>query len=726
MIRFVLLVAAFMALSVPSGAQRGARLDARSKVLLLNKGNATRAAEETWVSAYLSYDGSSIDWAALDKLGVKTMLKLGETATARIPLSKLAEIAEVRGVIYIQASTPVRQMLDKARTEAGVSKEHTGTDLSKAFTGHGVVVGIVDAGFDYSHAAFYDKNHNLRIKRVWEQNSNPADHPQGNFKSPEKFGYGIELTSQEDIENAGGDITDNSHGTHVANIVAGSDEYMEGAFKGTAPNADIVLVSMGEASRDNVNLTNALAYIFDYAEQQGKPCVINLSLGNHAGPHDGTSTFDVVADQLAGKGKLIVGAAGNHRADKFHIARSFSSAEDSPICSFIQYKTMPSTRHKGGDIEIWGSLGMEYEVELLAYSINNKTAMKTVKVYPSEEEAQAVTFDRYASGSLNVAAEVSPLNGKPHVIIMSDIISIRNGYALALKVTPKKTGQVDIWADNIYLELSSRDIEGFSEPDASSSTIAEIGGTANRILSVGAYTTRNEYTLYGETASRTLEETEGSISSFSSYGPTADGRVKPEVTAPGCFIISAVSSNDNSGTQLLAQSYSGNSRDYRYGYMQGTSMSSPFVAGVVATWLEANPELTPEDLHSVVKKTARKSGFTDSDLIAGGNSWGYGKIDAFEGLKECLNMGAGINTMKTPFEGTVIIDGENISITFAAATHQAHIGIYAANGSCAASKKLEDISTDCNTSIGIRNLPAGIYLLCVRTDKGMETFKFRK
>lgn len=56
-----------------------------------------------------------------------------------------------------------------------------------------------------------------------------------------------------------------------------------------------------------------MKYIYDYAESVRKPCVINMSLGSHIGPHDGTSTFDQVADNLQGPGKLFAGAAGNRR-----------------------------------------------------------------------------------------------------------------------------------------------------------------------------------------------------------------------------------------------------------------------------------------------------------------------------------------------------------------------------------------------------------------------------
>lgn len=675
---------------------------------------------DSMVSVYITVDDNGIDRNALRALGVKTGFELNGMMTARIPLANLAELAKVRGVLYVQCSSPISQMLDKARSETGADKVLSGEELAVPYTGKGVIIGIVDAGFDYTHAAFYDKDRNLRIKRVWEQSGKPG----GKYAAPEKYGYGIELKTREDIEGAGGDISNNSHGTHVAGIAAGSDSYMDGAFRGVAPDADIVLVSMGESSRDNVNISNALAYIFDYADEAGKPCVVNLSLGSHAGPHDGTSTFDVIADKMQGEGRIIVGSAGNHRNDKFHITRSFSSADNTPLKTFVQFKKTLSTSNVGGDIEIWGDAGSEFEVALSAYSIFNNTDVESCTVFPSDEAVQTVSLGRNISGNITVTSEISPLNGKPHVVLSSGISNIRTNYALAIKITPKSKGTVNVWADNTMVGLTDNGIEGFTKP-SSESTIAEIGGTAKRILSVGAYTTRNEYTILGETESRSLDETVGEIGSFSSYGPTADGRVKPEVTAPGCFIISAESSNDASGTQIIAQRYSDGNREYRYGYMQGTSMSAPFVTGTVATWLQAYPKLTPEKLMEVVRKTSRKDSYTGSISASGDNSWGFGKIDVLAGLKECLELGtSGCTITEAPLNLVITKHDNNINIVFASGTRLAEIGICTAGGGVVCKKTIDNISSGEEVSLNIGELPKGIYLIKVYTGGGTKTVKF--
>lgn len=717
---YIYIIGATMLLA-PASALAQASLSPRTVIAVasptLLKSPAAQAAAvgaaSSQLSAYVTIDPARTSW---QQLGVTPIAENANTATVRLSLDALQRLAKQQGVEYIQITSGATQMLNLARQEAGTDQIHKGTDLPKAYTGEGVVVGVVDAGFDYMHAAFRrPADGALRIKRVWEQSATTLD----GASAPAKYGYGIELNTPELIEKAQGDSDSNSHGTHVAAIAAGSDAYKDGAYVGNAPDADIVLVALDLNASTNADISNAVQYIFDYADEVGKPCVVNLSLGNQDGPHDGTSTFDTMTDAMQGPGRLIVGAAGNHRTDAFHIDHTFAAADAAPLRTFVKYKVAPSNSVSGGTIEIWGEKGVDFTVDIAAYSTFNKKDARSTTVYPAEGVTN-VDFGKYATGTWKVASEVSPLNGKPHVVLTSALTSIRNNYAIALTVTPKTAGRVNIWSDNTYLALESRDIEGFSAPDAASSTLCEIGGTGKRILTVGSYTTRNEYTTNGGQQA-TLQETVGDLSSFSSYGPTVDGRMKPNITAPGCFIISAVSNNDASGNLMYAEYNENFGRYNQYGYMQGTSMASPFVAGIVATWLQAYPQLTPEQLHEIVQNTARKDSFT---ATAPDSNWGYGKINALDGLRQCIEkQETGCVSVAMPFDGTVRIADGNIVLGFARDT-QATLCITSMTGSTLFSKQLGKRSAGETLSVAVPQLPKGVYLLSVKTPTATKTFKF--
>lgn len=717
---YIYIIGATMLLA-PASALAQASLSPRTAIAVasptLLKSPAAQAAAvgvaSSQLSAYVTIDPARTSW---QQLGVTPIAENAGTATVRLTLDALQRLAKQQGVEYIQITSGATQMLNLARQEAGTDQIHKGTSLPQAYTGEGVVVGVVDAGFDYMHAAFRrPADGALRIKRVWEQGATTLD----GASAPAKYGYGIELNTPELIEKAQGDSDSNSHGTHVAAIAVGSDAYKDGAYVGNAPDADIVLVALDLNASTNADISNAVQYIFDYADEVGKPCVVNLSLGNQDGPHDGTSTFDTMTDAMQGPGRLIVGAAGNHRTDAFHIDHTFATADAAPLRTFVKYKVAPSNSVSGGTIEIWGEKGVDFTVDIAAYSTFNKKDARSTTVYPAEGVTD-VDFGKYATGTWKVASEVSPLNGKPHVVLTSALTSIRNNYAIALTVTPKTAGRVNVWSDNTYLAMESRDIEGFSAPDAASSTLCEIGGTGKRILTVGSYTTRNEYTTNaGQQA--TLQETVGDLSSFSSYGPTVDGRMKPNITAPGCFIISAVSNNDASGNLMYAEYNENFGRYNQYGYMQGTSMASPFVAGIVATWLQAYPQLTPEQLHEIVQNTARKDNFT---ATAPDNNWGYGKINALDGLRQCIEkQETGCVSIAMPFDGTVRISDGNIVLGFARDT-QATLCLTSMTGSTLFSKQLGKRSAGETLSVAVPQLPKGVYLLSLKTPTATKSFKF--
>lgn len=637
----------------------------------------------------------------------------GTLTTCHATPSELSAMAHSADATHVHLTSSPLPMLDKARTEAGVQRIHNGEELARSFTGKGVVVGIVDAGFDYTHPAFRRPSDGaLRIVRVWEQGTASYE----GCTPPDAFGYGVEMLTPDVILSAQADATVNSHGTHVAAIAAGSDTFMDGAWQGVAPDADIVLVGLDQSTATHADISNAVKYIFDYADEVDKPCVVNLSLGNHDGPHDGTSPFDRMADAMQGPGRIIVGAAGNHQNDRFHIHRSFASAEDDALRTFITYKVPPTTTQYGGTVQLWAEGGTELEVELSAYSLFNKKDMVSVPVYPAEG-VQTVKLGSYATGTLEVASGTDPENGKLNVVIQSALTSVRNNYAVALTVRPKSGGNVDIWADNTWLQLDDKDIEGFCAP-ADASTIAEIGGTGRRILTVGAYVTRNDFQTL--TASGTLDETIGALGSFSSQGPTADGRIKPDLTAPGCYIISALSAFDLSGTKQVA--YTTDDASHEYGYMQGTSMSAPFVAGTVATWLEANPELTPEDVKRIAAETARTDDYTGT-LPEGGNcQWGAGKIDAYAGLLNCIET-AGIQSLTQPLRMDMAYRDGHLTLTFPEDMPSATVTVASAAGTVCGKTVFTNVRAGESRSLPLAHLSTGVYVIQVKNHHGSRTVK---
>ena len=245
----------------------------------------------------------------LKNMNIKVGTKAGDIWTVQIPLSMIEKLSEIESVKYLQIDEPIQQELDNAKSSTWVDWVQQGFLLPQSYSGKDVVVGIIDGGFDYTHPMFYDTTGaNYRIKKVWEQNAYGTP--------PSGYSYGHEIIGASNILAALYDEDNASHGTHVTGIAAGGGAGTNGKYKGIASGADIVLVSdkltlSQMITTGQSNIIDGINYIFSFANSVGKPAVINMSLGTHLGPHDGTSLFDQACDNLVDHGKILVGAAGN-------------------------------------------------------------------------------------------------------------------------------------------------------------------------------------------------------------------------------------------------------------------------------------------------------------------------------------------------------------------------------------------------------------------------------
>lgn len=420
----------------------------------------------------------------------------------------------------------------------------------------GLVVGVVDLGFDYTHPAFRDSDGTLLISRVWEQGTE-GTHPAG-------YDYGYEMTTAEDILVACADDQSQSHGSHVAARAL--------QFAGKEQETEMVLVSKGNGRLDENRLRDAIEYIFNYAESVNKPCVINMSLGSHRGPHDGSSAFDAFINGIVGPGRIICGSVGNSGISTGHLETSGET-----LNTFVIYRSQDNTT---GTVDIWGTAGMQYRVQLSAmqYENGNISSQSEVVVAGKEQRSDyiwAPTTGRL-KGTFKFHTEIDERNGKTHTELTIDQTSAAMKYELALTITPLTEGTIHAWSDEITLSFHDHEREGFVKGDNRYS-ITELGGTADRIISVGA--------IYAD----------GRVADFSSRGPRVDGAVKPNVFAYGDSIESALNSYDQyQSLYPYTQTIEQDGRLYHMGKMSGTSMASPMVTGIVGSWLRKNPQMTPE------------------------------------------------------------------------------------------------------------------------------------
>ena len=593
-----------------------------------------------YVNAFVKLN-TDYDIKTLKNLGVKIYDNTTRITTAHIPVNKLKYIINLEEVEYVQIAKQVNLQLDSARTSTRTHLVHKGQQLSQSFFGNDVVVGIIDKGFDYTHPTFYDSTHTkFRIKKVWEQKSDGT--------TPSDFDYGKEISGDSNIITWANDIefdgsnwvSRGSHGTHVTGIAAGSGAYTDGIYKGVAGESDIIIVS---TTLFDVDIMDGISYIYNYAQSVGKPCVINMSIGHQIGPHDGTSMFDQYCDNIVGQGKILVGAAGNAGDENLHIKKSFTG-NDTLIYSFVKFPNGDHETDGSTIIDIWGTPGTNFRVAVNIYNANSYLFEDWTPYI--DANSNSVYFDTLYDDDtffpddciVKIASESSnPNNSKPHIIIENlDNSSQDDDFRYAMIEIIAYSGTVDIWANSA--EFSNN---GYSYPVVSGNTnhtVGEIGGTGNSIITVGAYTSKNNYTDYsGINHNIDFYTSIGEIAPFSSIGPTVDGRTKPDIIAPGNVVVSSVNSYDSnypSSSQNVVTRVTDGTNNWYFAQMQGTSMAAPMVTGIIALWLEANPNLTPSQIKQFIQNNAWTDSYTGS---VPNYTWGWGKIDAHEGIKQILD-----------------------------------------------------------------------------------------
>lgn len=562
--------------------------------------------------------------------GVSVGSVSGTIVTAMIPVGRFVELAESGICRTLDMGKRQHLMMDHARENLGIDLIHAGTNLPQGYDGSGVVVGVIDIGFEYCHPAFYDVTGAiLRVKKVWNQKDSTGTAPSG-------FSYGSEYTTEAQMMAARTDDTMQTHGTHVTSIAAGCGAPSGNGttYKGIAPGADIVLVP---AILQVPNILDAINYIHAYAQSVGKPCVINMSFGSTSGPHDGTAEEDRFVASLIAQNSdslVLVASAGNSGADNVHIEKDFSAA-DSLLVTRVEYDFM---ENKDGEVDIWGyqnysvavslvNTGSGEQVDFTGFFSTGTDTTIVINLLTNNNDSLRCTFK--LSG-------INPYNNCYNANIKFD--TTLASHQMILTVRCDTVATIHAWCDKMTFQ-STNLVSGTVSGDANYS-VGGFGTNTDAVISVGSYNTRLGFTSYnGIHHAGVSGQNMGDISYFSSLGPTLDGRVKPDIAAPGGMIAAACNFYDiTDGAIGVYDTTVWNGVTEKYCTLQGTSMSSPMVTGIVALWMQHNPSLGIDSARAILHRTAHNDRYTGSCVSTPNNSWGYGKVNAFGGLPATSTM----------------------------------------------------------------------------------------
>ncbi len=533
--------------------------------------------------------------------------------TVEVDGDHLVTLTQVHGIQRLQLSQPMKPELNVSRVAVGALSVHgSAAPPFPGFTGKNVVVGLVDTGLDWTHGDFRDLQGKTRIQWMWDQTD-----PGG--PRPGLYPYGSEW-SKANIETPGvcREVDTFGHGTHVAGIAAGNGAATGNGkpaytYVGVAPEATIIAV---KTDFSTTGIVDAVGWIFQKATLMGKDAVVNLSLGGNYGPHDGTDPQELALDALSGNGRIIVKSGGNTGEDRRHGRVEVAHGYTGTLTWNVSNYTASYSNYNYIDLDAFYQASESLTVTLLS---PNGQVLGPVPV--SYYTPQAVSTPDGAI-YLENGIETTP-SGLNHVFV--EIWDPQVGQEPArgtwtLRVAnARRTGSArfDGW------------LAGYNLGDGPGTAMMQTGwdvttdittpGNARKVITVGAYSTKGCWSAlgYNNPVCYVVNPTYGSFASFSSQGPTLDGRLKPEISAPGFGVASARSGSASIGAGWTVD-------DGVHMIDQGTSMSCPHVTGAVALLFQKYPHMTPSEALSRLALGAThdaQTGATPNGM------WGYGKLN---------------------------------------------------------------------------------------------------
>ena len=516
--------------------------------------------EKIW-ELIVKYSGSL---TGLSSLGVTVTELLNEYAILTVPESLVERLALVPEIEYIEKPKRLFFSVNQGKTASCIpAVQNARYDLY----GDGVLVALLDSGVDYAHPDFRNEDGTTRILALWDQTI-PG-------RPPEGYRIGTEYTQQEINEALAADTESaryalvpsrdvSGHGTRVLGIAAGNGRASGGRYRGIASRSPILAVKLGMPREEGFPRTTELMQGLDYCIRKALelrlPVVVNISIGNTYGAHDGTSLLETYIADIANVWKSVICiGTGNEGYTAGHAAGILQERTTETVELAVgEYETAFS-------IQIWKSYLDEVDITLVSPGGR--------RAGPIQKLLGAQRFVLEETEILLYYGEPSPYSQSQEIYL--ELLPRGDYVDTGIWILELVAGEIRDGHYHIWLPSSAALNGGTRFLRASADTTLTIPSTARRIAAIGAYD------------SRTL-----TYADFSGRGGTCDLREKPVLVAPGVRILTTAPG----GT---------------YAEATGTSFATPFATGAAALLLQwgivdgNDPYLYGEKAIAYLKKGTR-------------------------------------------------------------------------------------------------------------------------
>lgn len=494
--------------------------------------------------------------------------------------------------------------------------------------GRGTLLGFIDTGIDYRSPVFQKKDGRTRILGIWDQT---LPRPLTVSPSPETvisdssafdfLQYGIHF-GEEQINKALASSDPLSvvpskdslgHGTFLAGVAAGSPLVSQD-FTGAAPEASLAVVKLkpakaylreffciteGAHAYQENDIILGIRYLSEVARFYKMPLVICLGLGTNLGSHGGTSPLSLALSSISQSiGACTVIAAGNESGLGHHYAGSVSSASEPD-----EVEIRVAEEENGFVAELWASTPETYTVGFISPS------GETINRIPLTLSSNATISFLLEPTVISVSYRPHELSSGKQLVFMRFLDPSPGIWRIQVYSSLLLDGNYHIW---LPAETFISPNTVFLRPNPST-TITSPGNTPQP-LTIGAY-----------------NHEAGNIYIHSGRGYTLDGRIKPDIAAPGVQIYGPGVIPDAAYRAFNGMDSAEASSEVPMVRKTGTSVAAAITAGAVANLLswgivEGNdPAMSEAAIRSyLVRGASRSKAFTYPNP-----EWGYGTLNLY-------------------------------------------------------------------------------------------------